>query len=120
MKLAIILLVLHFIADQLLQIPHVKETKHKSTISLMLHVTTWAFTIAAFTMLVILKTHQVSAISWFISVTIIHFLIEWASIRLWTHYYYVKNKTAMSLCIILEQLIINVSIIAMFDFFVAN
>lgn len=118
MKAAISILVISFIADQLLQIKSIRQSKHKDTMALMLHVTCWSIVMFAFMGVVLLKGGNQNVILWWFIITVIHFLVEWACLRMWTHFFYDKKKSLMVFWILLEQLVLNVSMLWLFDYLV--
>ncbi len=120
MKILLVLLVVNFIADQLLQHPDIMRTKHKDTYALFIHVLTWAISTFAFASTVILLTGKIEIYQWWILTFAIHFAVEWCCLRMWTHYYYDKKPTKMVIWILLEQLIINSSVVGLFVYFMGK
>ena len=115
MKLSIIILLISFIADQLLQLKSVRQTKHKDSWTLFLHVTMWSFVMFALSAVIAMKTENMNVLLWWALITFNHFIIEWCCIRMWTHHYYNKNKSLMVFWILLEQILMNVSMLWLFD-----
>jgi len=115
MKLSIIILLISFIADQLLQLKSVRQTKHKDSWALFLHVIMWSFVMFALSAVIAMKTENMNILLWWAFITFNHFIIEWCCIRMWTHHYYNKNKSLMVFWILLEQILMNVSMIYLFE-----
>lgn len=118
MKAAILILIISFIADQLFQLKSIRQTKHKDTMSLMLHVALWSIVMFAFMSVLLLKGANQNVILWWFIVTVIHFLVEWCCLRMWTHFFYDNKRSLMVFWILLEQLVLNVSMLWLFDYLV--
>lgn len=118
MKTAIIILIISFIADQLLQLKSIRQTKHKDTMALLLHVACWSTVMFVYASLVMIKTGIHQVMMWWSIITVIHFLVEWVCLRAWTHHFYNKSKHTMVLWILLEQIVLNVSMLWLFDYLV--
>lgn len=117
MKAAIVFLTISFIADQLLQVKSVRQTKHKDTEILFLHVLTWSIPMFIYSGIVLVKTYNQNIIVWWFLNTIIHFAVEWCCIRMWTYHFYDKNKSLVAFWILLEQFLINISMVITFIYF---
>jgi len=117
MKIVLILLALNFIADQLFQHPDIMKGKHKDSTVLFVHVLTWSISTFLFASIVALKTWNVNVYSWWLTTFVIHYAVEWCCLRMWTNYFYDNKRTKMVGWILLEQLIINSSMVAFFIYF---
>jgi len=115
MKTSIIILLISFIADQLLQPKSIRQTKHKDTMMLFAHVMLWSIPMLIFTGIVMLKTGDENVLLWWASITFSHYIIEWCCIRMWTHHFYNNNKSLVVFWVLLEQMLINVSMLYLFD-----
>jgi hypothetical protein len=118
MKTYILIIVISFIADQLLQLKSIRQIKHKDTIALTLHVSMWSIVMSVFTGILLPKCSIQGIVMWWLTITVIHFIVEWACLRMWTHFFYDKKKSLMVFWILLEQLILNVSMLWLFDYLV--
>ena len=116
MKASAVILLISFIADQLLQLKTIRQAKHKDSGALMLHVVMWSFVMFTFSAVVMIKTEKVEVMIWWFIITIVHFIIEWCCIRMWTHYFYDKSKSLMVFWILLEYTILNMVMILLFDY----
>lgn len=118
MKITLIIITLSFLADQILQFKSVRDTKHKSTTSLILHVATWSVPMLIFSTLVFLRTGNDSIVFWQAILMIAHFLIEWCCIRMWSYLWYDKKRSLMVFWILLDQILLNIAMIVSFDYFI--
>lgn len=120
MKILLLLLAVNFIADQLLQHKESMDNKHKDTAAIFVHVLTWSISMFVFMSIVLLKTGNAEVIKWWASIVVIHFTVEWCCLRMWTYYYFDNKRSKMTAWILLEQLIINSSIVGLFVYFMGK
>lgn len=115
------ILLISFVADQLLQLKDVKNNKHKSSVMLLVHVLTWS--VPMFVVASILIFNESGAFTslwplyWWITILVAHFSIEWCTVRQWTNLYYQKNKSAAAFWIHMEHFLLNAVIILSFMYF---
>ena len=120
MKILLLLLAINFIADQLLQHPDIVKIKHKDTSALFLHVLTWSISTFLFASIISFNTGKIEVYKWWMCALIIHFAVEWVCLRMWTYYYHDNKRGKMVGWILLEQLIINSSMVALFVYFMGR
>lgn len=120
MKLAIILMLFSFVADQIIQPKAIRNHKHKNTSTLMLHVLVWTMVMIPFPVILVIYTGSDNLYLWLPISAIAHFAIEWCCLRTWTHYFYDKNKSMVAFWIILEQLLINSFMIFTLEYFLSH
>lgn len=118
MKAAIILMTFSFIADQLLQAKTIRQSKHKDSTSLLVHVLTWSVPMFIFALLVAIRTDNVNMYAWWIISCVSHYAIEWCCLRMWTQLFYDKKKSQMAFWILLEHFLLNTVMILMLDYYV--
>ena len=115
MKILLILLAINFIADQLFQSKTVMENKHKDSTLLIVHVLHWSVLMLIFASIIGVKTGLFEqCYKWWAAITVMHFSVEWINLMLWTYSMYNNKKSRMVAWILLEQLIINISIVSLF------
>lgn len=114
----LILMALHFVADQILQMKSVQVAKHKSTAMLLIHCLFWVVPIFFFGCYTsYITNNQYMALGWPLTLFVIHFFTEWGLNRLYTYFYHNKQLRMLLLFFFLENLIIMMSMVWLFNYF---
>jgi hypothetical protein len=107
MKTTLILLTLHYFADQVLQSKSVQHSKHNSAGMLLLHVATWMIPMIAFGLIVYYYTGNVSMIAaWPMSIGVIHFIAEYVIGKVAESYLHKGDEERFVMMLFLEHLVI--------------
>lgn len=117
-NIAIILLMVHFVADQMIQISAFQINKRFSSYALLGHVLTWTFIMWLFGLAAMIKTGNIMFITaWPLIIMVVHFSAEWLLGR-WANYLYDKgSRKGFLFASMLENTIIMMSLILFFDYF---
>lgn len=110
---------MHFIGDQLVQSDTLKEEKNKSTQSMLIHVLIWSFTMLPFALVIGMMDNGKVGLwgGWLLTVTILHFLIEWPISRQTTHLWYSRYIHKTAFWMHLEHLLTTVMLMLTFVYF---
>lgn len=113
-QLLLILLVINFISDQMLQPKQVLQNKSDSTVFMILHVIIWAIPMALFALILMVKFNSFWPIQWLWCVIPMHLLIEWPLSRYTSMLIHNKNNILAVKIIHLEKLLLNVVLLILF------
>lgn len=114
MKLLILILTISFFADKLFQPKEIRQNKHKDSFLLLAHVLWWAIPMLCLASIMVFKYEQYWPLKFIAVLSVIHLIIEWCCIRMWTNLWYQKRKSAMVFWICAEQFILTMSTILLF------
>lgn len=117
-KLVISILALHFVADQILQLKFVRAFKNTSTLLMLVHVISWAVVMWAFSMVMCYKLQNWDMLYWFITVSTLHFLIDWPLGRWQSSLMDKGNVKTASKIIYLEYTLTTVMLFLTFNYFI--
>ena len=116
-NLILLLLIINFIADQLLMPKPILDGKNHSIIFMALHVLMWALPMALFAWIVVYRTEELWALKWLCAIVPLHFLIEYP-INKYTTYLLQNKKTRMAITMIhLEKMLLNIAVAGLFVYF---
>lgn len=117
MNIILIILVINFIADQLLQVPLVVKNKDNSTMFMIAHVVTWGISMWLLAWIFCYKLQSFEMLKWFCFVMVAHLAIEWPLSRLATSLLHQKKYIGYNAVNMLEALITNIMLILSFMYF---
>ncbi len=117
MNIILIILVINFIADQLLQVPVVVKNKDSNTAFMIAHIVTWGISMWILTMVFCYKLQSWEMIKWFLFVMVTHFIIEWPMSRLATSLLHQKKYIGYNAVNLFEALLNNIVLIISFMYF---
>lgn len=116
-KIILIILILHYIADQLLQHPTITKHKDTHTLALLGHIGTWGISMWLLTMIFCYKLQNLEMMKWFLFVMVIHFIIEWPLGRLSSSLLHKKKYAGYNAVNLFEALLMNIVLILSFMYF---
>lgn len=109
------LLVINFLADQLIQAPIVTRGKHDSWFLMAAHVTTWSLTMLTVAIWMCVRTtHDLTPLSWWVLVSTCHFIVDFSLGQVINMLIRKKQFHHAVIFIILNTLIMNIVIAKLF------
>lgn len=117
MNIILIILIINFIADQLLQLPIVVKNKNDNTGFMIAHVVTWGISMWILALLFCYKLQSWDMIKWYLFVMVAHFAIEWPLSRWATSLLHQKKYIGYNAVNMLEALITNIVLVISFMYF---
>lgn len=117
-KITIYLLLLNFIADQILQPKIIRAYKNKSTLLMLGHVVSWAIVMWALSMILCHKLQNWDMLFWFFTISILHFLIDWPLGRWQSSLMDKGNVKTAAKIIYLEYTLVTIMLLFTFNYFI--
>jgi hypothetical protein len=102
----------------MIQLPSVKHNKHSYTEMMIAHIFSWGLIIFCFACGVTYYTGNYNFLAGFtITSMAAHFIIEWPISRAYNHFWNTRQKQWMFFMMILEQFLLYISLILLYQFF---
>lgn len=120
MKIALLLISVSFLADQVFQPREVMKYKHKESQLHFMHTILWTAIMACLASLICFFTGDLSTYKWLGCIAVIKFAVSWCCNRMWTYQYNANNRDKMVLWILLESTIVNCANIWLFEHFISK